>query len=198
MGKAEEKRALRQRVRRSLIGEALRVRESQAICERLMAWPVYQNADTVAAFVPLPWEADVKLLLADALWQGKRLLLPRVAEGEMHFHIVSSLEELKPGTFGIPEPEADAPSVSAAEAQLILVPLDAADRQGFRLGKGGGYYDRLLAECPALVTCAAVLSSQWVEQVPADPWDLPVSWLCDARGLNPAKDGEQVTPGSHR
>ena len=68
--------------------------------------------------------------------------------------------------------------------ELIIVPLEATDAAGHRLGKGGGYYDRYLPRTKA-VKIAAVLRHQRIEYVPHDPHDVPLPYLVDADGIHP-------------
>ena len=63
------------------------------------------------------------------------------------------------------------------------MPLEGVDRKGFRLGKGGGYYDRLLADCMAY-TLGCALSWQWADQVPRDTWDIPLHAVADDQGIH--------------
>ena len=178
-----DKQALRKAVRTTFPGPEARSRESGLICGHVRAWPVWQQASVVAGYVPMGHEADITPLLADALASGKTLLLPRV-EGDsiMTLRRVSRLDELVPGRWGIPEPSEDAEIVPVSEAQLLLVPLEAIDRSGMRLGKGGGFYDALLRGCGA-VSLGIALSSQRVERVPLDPWDQPLSAVADQDGI---------------
>lgn len=65
---------------------------------------------------------------------------------------------------------------------LLLVPLEAIDSTGMRLGKGGGFYDRML-EAVSPVSLGMVMSWQWVQQVPADPWDRPLNGAAGKDGI---------------
>ena len=178
-----DKQALRRAVRARFPGVEERSRESDLICRHVRAWPVWQRANVVAGYVPMGHEADITPLLTDALASGKTLLLPRV-EGDsvMTLRRVSRLDELVPGRWGIPEPAEEAAMVDVSAAQLLLVPLEAIDRSGMRLGKGGGFYDALLQGCEA-VTLGIALSWQRVERVPRDPWDQPLSAVADRNGI---------------
>ena len=139
----------------------------------LFALPCWAAADTVLAFAAMPDEPDTAAILRQALADGKRLLLPRVrSRTEMDWVEIPSLSLLQPGVYGIPEPPADLPAADPGgdAATLALIPCLAAGTDGVRLGRGGGYYDRFLAQykgerlllCPA----AALLAD-----LPADDWD---------------------------
>lgn len=179
-----DKQALRQAVRARFPGPEARARESERLCRHVLAWPVYQQAQIVAGYAPLPWEADITPIMADALAAGKTLLLPRVEdEKRMSLRRVRRLDGLVTGRWNLPEPPEDADIVPMERAQLLLVPLEAVDRSGMRLGKGGGFYDRLLAGASA-ETLGAAMSWQWVERVPREPWDQPLSAVADGDGIH--------------
>lgn len=179
-----DKQALRRAVRARFPGPEARSRESDLICRHVRAWPVWQRARVVAGYVPMGHEADITPLLTDALTSGKTLLLPRI-EGDrrMTLRRVSRLDELSAGRWGIPEPSEEAAIVDVSEAQLLLVPLEAIDPSGMRLGKGGGFYDALLQGCEA-TTLGIALSWQRVEQVPREPWDQPLCAVADRDGID--------------
>lgn len=139
----------------------------------LFALDAWRRAGTVLAFAALPDEPDTAPLLRRALAEGKRLLLPRVAgPGRMEWVEITALPQLRPGSYHIPEPPAELPAVGpeAFAAPLALIPCLAAGRDGTRLGRGGGYYDRFLAHYKGdrLLLCPAALV--W-PAVPADAWD---------------------------
>lgn len=145
---------------------------SRAICERILASDEYAEANCVFAFYPMNTEPDIRPVLEDILASGKTLLLPRCeANGIMRALQVQSLEQLIPGKLGIMEPP-----VNAQEdvPDLVLVPAVAFDTEGYRLGHGGGYYDRYLSRFSGN-TLGVCFDAMIVERVPREPHDLPVS-----------------------
>ena len=178
-----EKAALRQAIRAAWPGQARQDEESAAICRHLTAWAPFRQAEVVGGYMPMAQEADITPLLKAVLASGRALALPRCGQPpEMTFHRVLSLGELLQGRWGIPEPREDAPVIPPEALSLVLTPLEGTDAQGRRLGKGGGYYDRLLASTRALAVGVA-LSWQIVPRVPVDPWDKPLDALADAAGV---------------
>ena len=174
---------LRRALRAASPGREARDRESLMLCAHITAWEPYHRARVVGGYMPLSREANVVPVLQDALSRGKTLALPRcMAEGRLCFHRVESLGSLRRGAYGLLEPEEDAPVVGAEEINLLLVPLEGISSSGARLGKGGGYYDRLLASCPAL-TLGAALSWQWTEDIPQEKWDRPLHACAGAEGI---------------
>lgn len=180
---AAEKAALRRSIRAAWPGQARRDAESAALCAHLTAWAPFRQAAVVGGYMPMAREADVTPLLRRVLEDGRTLALPRCGPApEMGFHQVTALERLAPGRWGAPEPPEDAPFVPPEALALVLVPLEGVDKAGGRLGKGGGYYDRLLGRTRALRVGVA-LSWQEVARVPCAPWDAPLDALADARGV---------------
>ena len=181
---AADKAALRKAIRSRFPGDEIRRAESGAMCRHILSWEPYRQAETVGAYIPLRREADVTAVMLDVLASGRTLALPRVdGEGSMTLRRVRSLEELVPGAYGIPEPGGDTEIIPLSAVSLLIVPLEGIDRRGMRLGKGGGYYDRLL-EGSQVMTLGAVMSWQWEEKVPAMPWDRPLRAAADCRGIH--------------
>ena len=179
MNKADMRRLLRARFE----GADARAIQSRRICDHIKACAWYQQAGVIGAYIPMGHEADVSPVLQDALAAGKKLALPRCGQApEMSFCLVEHLEELCLGAYGLLEPDDDADIVSAEEIDLLLVPLEGIDRKGFRLGKGGGYYDRFLKEWSGM-SMGCALSWQWVDAVPREPWDVQLRSCADAEGI---------------
>lgn len=181
---AMNKRQLRAHLRALHAGENARDTQSAAICCRILESSVYQNARVVGGYMPLPHEADIRPVLEDALRQGKTLALPLCDEPpHMTLRRVTDLASLHIGAYGIPEPSSDCAIIAVEEVDLLLVPLEGIDREGFRLGKGGGYYDHLLLG-KDVCTVGCALSWQWVAELPRDPWDQPMHACTDESGLH--------------
>ena len=132
--------------RAALPAEEKRQRDEK-INRLILSSASFRYANTVLAYFPRESEIDVRPVLLEALALGKRVALPRV-EGEhrMTYRLIESFDGLMPGAFGILEPGADAPVYveRAGDTSLCLVPGVIFDVHGFRIGYGGGYYDRFL------------------------------------------------------
>ncbi|MGN0974785.1 MAG: 5-formyltetrahydrofolate cyclo-ligase, partial [Gemmiger sp.] len=166
----QQARAAAKALRRTLDMPAL----GAQMADRLFALPVWREAQAVFAFASLPDEPDTTPILYRALAEGKCLYLPRCLPGpggRMETAAVHSPGELRPGRYGIAEPAGPAAALPHS-GTLMLIPCLAADRQGTRLGRGAGYYDRFLAESragdPRLLVCPAALI---FDALPRDPWD---------------------------
>lgn len=185
MTKKEEKRALRATLRHlaEALPEGYRQKADRAIAAHLLAMPAYQEADTVFCFVGTGWEIDTRPILADALATGKRLCVPLcTGPGTMELRQITSLDQLAPGAYHLPEPPADAPLVAVDEVDLAVVPCMGCNHLGHRLGRGGGYYDRFLSayRSAAVLVCRERLIR---EEIPLEPHDLPIPWVLTERGL---------------
>ena len=144
----------------------------------------HQNAESVFCFVGALHEPDTMPILQGALSAGKQLLVPRIAgPGQMQLVPLQSLEQLQPGAFGILEPGQALPAVPAGSGvQLAVLPCLAAARSGARLGHGGGYYDRFLANYSGrrLILCPEALLAQ---SLPTGPLDEPAQAVLTEKAL---------------
>jgi 5-formyltetrahydrofolate cyclo-ligase len=184
----EAKRALRQKVRAELANmtDAERATASAQARALLAAQPRWQRARSVLFFAPLPEELDVWPLLVEALAAGKTVCLPRFAAEKNHYiacQVENPATDLKPGQFGIREPVEGCAPIPLKRLDLILVPGIAYDLHGRRLGRGKGFYDRLLAGVRG-TTCGVAFDLQIVRELPVEPHDAhvdciltPTRWL---------------------
>jgi 5-formyltetrahydrofolate cyclo-ligase len=151
---------------------------SGQICQNLRQLPQYQQARTVLAYSSYRQEPDLSALFEDAqkVWG-----LPRCVDRDLVWHRFDArANTLQPGAFGILEPQSDWPQLAVSEVDLILVPCVGCDRRGYRLGYGGGFYDRLLADpdWAAIPTIGITFSPMLVATLPIDPWDRRLDRVC--------------------
>ncbi len=170
--------------RRAGLASAEVAKASAAVLARLRGLAVWRQAREVLFYLPVKNEIDPSDLLEE-LWERKaRTLLPRCRENEpgmLDLACVESLEATCPGSYGIAEPlKRLCRAPESFSPDLILVPGAAFDRRGFRIGFGGGYYDRLLATTPINQAAAIGLAYdfQIADRLPADPWDKQVNIVC--------------------
>lgn len=181
----EEKKVFRQEIKNrwKALEDTYLQEASKTICDAIRQLPEYQKAQTVFCFVSMERELDTSSLLHAVLADGKTLVVPRVLSmGKMALHPITSLDTLKKSRFGIPEPAEDTPTVSPEDVDFTVVPCLSATLDGARLGRGGGFYDRFLADYTgdtALVCFHQLLS----KSVPMDPWDVPLPVVVTEEGI---------------
>ena len=182
---SEEKQALRRALReqeRTLTPD-YRVQADASIAAHLLALDSYQSARTVFCFVSTPREIDTHPILLDALKTGKRLCVPRCApERQMDLVHIHSMDDLEAGAYGIWEPKSGLPCLMPEEIDLAVLPCLSCDRQGGRLGRGGGYYDRFLAVYPgsSVLLCREALLQP---QLPLEPHDISIPCVITEAGV---------------
>lgn len=144
------------------------------LLEQFLALPQVQAAHTVMVFYGVGREPDTTPLIRQLLSMGKRVALPVcLPQRKMEARSISHLNQLIPNHYGIPEPDGDRPIVPPQEIDVVLVPNMMCDRAGYRLGQGGGYYDRWLKEYTGL-TVAVCPAQRLQEQLPHAQYDVPV------------------------
>lgn len=173
------KHALRRsiRLRREARTAAARAADGQALVEVAMAAPEVARARVVAAYLGVGVEPPTLALLETLLASGTRVLLPVVgADRTLDWGLFAGAARLTaPGYLGLREPTGDRLGFDAlAGADTVLVPAMAVDRRGFRLGSGGGYYDRALAGID-VPTLAVVYRDEVLDEVPIEAHDRPVT-----------------------
>ena len=149
-------------------------KQSSEIAENLFARMEYQACKTLFCYVSFRKEADTHRIIEKALSDGKKVAVPKVEGKEMHFYRIESLQELSISSCGILEPDRVCEPVLPKDGDLMAVPGAAFDRKGFRIGYGGGYYDRYLKDFPNVYTIGLAYDFQMMEELPTDTYDLAV------------------------
>ena len=171
-----DKKALRREIgakKRALSAAEIESR-SAVLADKLYATSHYRNAQSLYAYLSFNQEVRTDPIIERAWADGKRVAVPKVVGDEMVFIWIDSFEGLAPqGAFHIMEPIEDGPIADDATA-LILMPGLAFDPQGHRVGYGGGYYDRYLAEQPHHPTVALCYDFQLYDHLDVDDYDVPV------------------------
>ncbi len=156
-----------------------RAAEQAALIDRFPALPGFETAGCVLLYASVfAEEFPTAPLLRLALERGKRLVCPRVDRSHhvLRLFEVHDLEaDFRHGTLGIPEPKKRCLEVDPAEIDWVLVPGLAFDARCYRLGRGGGHYDRLLPLLrPDAPKWALAFDEQWVDELPVEPHDVPL------------------------
>ena len=134
---------------------------------------LYKQAKTIYGYLPYNQEVRTVPMLQRALDDGKRVAVPKCYGDEMKFIYMDDLTAVETGYAGIPEPVADEP-VAQDPTALVLMPGLAFDPQGHRIGYGGGFYDRFLAQEPNHPTVALCYEFQMLQELETEEFDVPV------------------------
>lgn len=166
------------RARRRAIPENERKRAAEAVAALLSRIPQLTGANLVLAYAANREELDPGPAIAALRESGVRIAYPRVSNDALDVHEVDNPSDLVLGTFSIREPRPDAPRVDIGAIDVVLVPAIAFDRRGYRIGYGGGFYDRFFAHLPTgPLRVGLAFDEQLLDQVPVQPHDEPVDMI---------------------
>ncbi|WP_376793177.1 5-formyltetrahydrofolate cyclo-ligase [Thermoflexus sp.] len=180
------KRALRRRwlAERTALPPEIVAAASEAVRRHVEAWPPFQAARTVLIYMAFRNEIDLGPLLEQH--PEKRWVLPRIAApGQLALHLYCP-GALQRHPYGMLEPTPECPLIDPEAIELAFVPGVAFDRYGFRLGYGGGYFDRLLPGLKGL-TVGVTYARFLVDALPHTPTDGRVQWILTEEGWLQAK-----------
>lgn len=154
-----------------------RAEASARAVELLLRQPLWQKARCVLLYLPLKDELDVSAAVEAALHAGKCVALPRFNPAAGAYEAAEFRGEvLERKQFGVREPDQSAPKVPLNRLDLLLVPGVAFDWSGRRLGRGKGFYDRLLAGVTGM-KCGVAWDQQMVRELPAEPHDITMDLM---------------------
>jgi 5-formyltetrahydrofolate cyclo-ligase len=182
-----EKSALRQQLlaQRQQLSPVLYEQRSTQICQQLQTFLAAQvpAASSILAYWPYRQEPDISILFRSPDYQW---VLPRcLPDRELAWHRWCWGDLLVANRYGLLEPSVTAPLVDLAEVSVLMLPAVAIDQQGYRLGYGGGYFDRLLSNenWQPLMTIGVVFDFAYLPLLPVDNWDRPVAAVCTESGM---------------
>lgn len=170
-----EKARIRRKMRSALarLSSSAKSDAAAALVGRLLSSDEFGRAQSVGMYVPIAkWEIDIVKAIWSGLDQGKNIALPRwnAAAEEYEFAAIKQWNQLSPGRFGVLEPVDKCPKVKGNFLDAVFVPGLAFSLDGGRLGRGGGFYDRLLQDVRS-VRCGIAYECQLLDSLPLDPWD---------------------------
>jgi len=179
-----QKAVLRKQMRGILqkISPAAREAASAQVRALLKEQSIWKNAASVLFFAPMSNEVDVWPLLEEALNTGKTAALPRFDSADQSYvacRVQNLRSEIVTGEFGIREPAAKCAEIPLSKFDLVLGPGVDFDLRGYRLGRGRGFYDRLLAEVRG-AKCGVAFDKQIASDVPAGMLDVQVNFILTA------------------
>ncbi len=192
---APEKKTIRQQLltERQNLSSSLHRQLSHRICQHLEDFLEHNlsSHQTVLAYWPYRQEPDLSplLRLSKYRWGLPRCLPDHATDAgidrQLAWHSWQSGEQLITNRYGLMEPAATLPVVDFAQVGAILIPAVAINQQGYRLGYGGGYFDRLLNQpnWQQVMTIGVVFDFAYVPTLPVDKWDQPLAAICTESGL---------------
>ena len=177
----KQKRALRRRMRARFkeLSAAERLAASAQAAARLRAQPVWQRATGILFYAPRPDELDLWPLLHEALTSGRLVALPRFEPATQDYVcaiITNPAGDLVRGPFDLPEPAPACPIAARNRLDLALVPGVVFDQEGRRLGRGKGFYDRLLPSVGGPL-CGVAFEWQVLPAIPVEPHDHVLNYI---------------------
>lgn len=182
MNKKEMRELMRARV--SEIPEEKRFHEDTAIYENTMSLSEWTLAGNVFVYVGIGCEVSTGVLIEKLISDGKRVCVPLCrGKGEMDAVYISSPDALRPGRYGIPEPQECGEKALPEELDIIIVPGVAFGLDGTRLGRGAGYYDRFLSRAEKAKKIALCREAALEESVPTEPHDEKVDIIVSERRI---------------
>ncbi len=156
--------------------------KSTLICQNLQSFSVFTQAKTVLAYFSIQNEPNLHQLFTNSqqIWG-----FPRCVGQQMTWWEWKPGDPLQTGRYGILEPTTDANIITPNQVDLILVPCVAGDRRGYRLGYGGGYYDRMFAspEWLTIPSIGILFDFALIHELPIEPWDRQLSYVCTERQI---------------
>lgn len=184
-----DKRQLRQMIisKRTTLSLQMRQNAESAIYKHLFELDTFKRSQIISSFVSFRDEIEMKTINEKILSEGKTLVLPFIdmTTKSMTFHIVNALKELELNSFGILEPNPKHHyQIENSAIELVLTPGVAFDQRGYRLGYGGGFYDRFFSQIEKTIPKIGIAYDiQMVVALDVEAYDLPVTQLITESGI---------------
>ena len=181
----QQKQELRKKYKekRRAVSHTQKLELDTSLCRNITDLACFKRAHTLLLFYPSFQEPDLLGVAREALKMGKKIAFP-LCDTEtrtMTFRYVTSFDELMAGSYSIPEPPADAPMYDGNANTVCVVPALSFDKDGYRLGYGGGYYDKFLKNFSG-ISIGAVYADFLCDALPRGYYDISVDILVSERG----------------
>lgn len=155
--------------------------KSEVICRSLISSELFREAKIISLYSPIKREVRTENIFTAAKSEGKKVGFPvsNSDNTEITYYEVGDMSELFKGTYGIMEPSTDTKKmIKASDIDLIIIPGVAFDERGFRIGYGGGYFDRLLEKDNVkAITTALAFDAQMVPRIPEESHDMRINFI---------------------
>ncbi len=174
------------RAQRKSLSNIAAKQAAQQASQQLIALTEFQQASSIACYIPINGEMDTDMLIKSAWQKNKAVYLPLIqADSTLLFVPFQADTVMLKNKFGIPEPQSNATNgLNACSLDLVITPLVAFNKNCHRIGMGGGYYDRTFANCPSHhpIKIGFAYDFQCVNSIVNQPWDIPMDWVITDKG----------------
>ncbi len=178
----EYKRKLREKYKniRRCMDTEIKGKKDSLVFNRVINLTEYKNSDIIITYVSTGIEVDTINLIEHALKNGKTVAVPKCVKGtrKMDFYVINSLSELKPGAYSLLEPDVSkCRKLLKFDGAVCIVPALVYDSEGYRIGYGGGYYDRFISEHKSVFRIGIGYCCCTVNKLFRGRFDMPVDLL---------------------
>ena len=185
--KTDLRKSLRQR--RNSLSAPQQLTAAKTLINSVTKLPTWTDAKHIAVYLANDGEIDTKPLNAIARSQGKQLYLPKITDSDnLAFAHWETSAELRKNRYNIPEPPLTAQLCPVSQLDIVFLPLVGWDLFGCRLGMGGGFYDRALANIARPLLVGLAHECQQVENIPQESWDLVVEFIATDAALHRCRE----------
>lgn len=187
-----EKKSIRENIlkKRKNLNEEERAVYSNEIANKLFSSSYYKEAKTIMCFISFSDEVDTHEFIKQAIEDGKKIVVPITfpKTHELKPSLLKDFNELEPGFYNILTPKKEFKRfIEPKDIDLVITPGVAFRKDGYRVGYGGGYYDRFLSKIPDTPTIAIAFDIQIVEDLPIDSYDIPVDYIYTEKNIISSK-----------
>ncbi|WP_346900113.1 5-formyltetrahydrofolate cyclo-ligase [Clostridium sp. UBA7503] len=172
----EEKRQLRNKIMKRIaeLSKDYTLEADKKIYEKVINLKEYKEAKIIFCFVSTEDEINTRNIIENALESGKRVGVPKcIGKGIMEVHEIKGYKSLKNGKYGILEPKDECPLIMSEEIDFAIIPCVSCNMEGYRLGYGGGFYDRYL-EHVTFATAVICREKITCDYIPYDEHDVKI------------------------
>lgn len=169
----------------SKLDETERIDVSNQIQKHLFESDLWKNAQTIGVHLSVGHEWDTREIVGRAFEEGRAVVIPKTIpdKRELEFYRITDFDQTAIGHFDLEEPDVEMTErVKKDDIDLLIVPGVAFTKNGYRIGVGGGYYDRFLTDF-IHPTVSLLHTNQLVDTFPIEPFDIPVMYLITEEGI---------------
>ncbi|MCO7128305.1 5-formyltetrahydrofolate cyclo-ligase [Sporolactobacillus shoreicorticis] len=187
-----QKKAMRNRILHEMdkLDEYVFTEKCKKIRNRLFATSLWQEAGTIGITLSIGREIETMAIITKAWTEAKRVAVPKCNPNSrtLSFYILQTFSQLDSGFYGLMEPNTSmTEAINKKSLDLLIVPGIVFNHQGYRIGYGGGYYDRFLSDYEG-VTVSLLLESQLVGEIPVERHDQHVDWMITEKNIYQASE----------